>query len=59
MNIHDSGYKKLFSNKTIFKQLIETFVTEEWVKELDFDNCEALDKSFVADHYKETESDLI
>ena len=24
MNIHDSGYKKLFSNRTIFRQLIET-----------------------------------
>jgi predicted transposase/invertase (TIGR01784 family) len=57
--IHDSGYKKLFSNRTIFRQLLETFVTEAWVKELDFGQCETLDKSFVADHYKETESDLI
>lgn len=57
--IHDSGYKKLFSNRTIFQQLIETFITETWVKELDFTSCETLDKSFVADHYKETESDLI
>ena len=57
--IHDSGYKKLFSNRTIFQQLVETFITETWVKELDFANCETLDKSFVADHYKETESDLI
>ena len=57
--IHDAGYKKLFSNKTIFRELIQTFVREHWVKDLDFTNCEALDKSFVADHYKETESDLI
>ena len=57
--IHDSAYKKLFSNRTIFQQLVETFITETWVKELDFANCETLDKSFVADHYKETESDLI
>jgi predicted transposase/invertase (TIGR01784 family) len=57
--IHDSGYKKLFSNRTIFQQLIETFITESWVKELDFSKCETLDKSFVTDHYKETESDLI
>jgi predicted transposase/invertase (TIGR01784 family) len=59
VNIHDSGYKKLFSNHTIFRQLLETFVGEAWVKELDFSRCETLDKSFVADHYKETESDLI
>lgn len=57
--IHDSGYKKLFSNRTIFQQLIETFISESWVQELDFSTAETLDKSFVADHYKETESDLI
>lgn len=57
--IHDSGYKKLFSNRTIFQQLIETFIAEAWVKDLDFSKCETLDKSFVTDHYKETESDLI
>lgn len=57
--LHDSGYKKLFSNRTIFRQLIETFITEAWVKELDFTECETLDKSFITDHYKETESDLI
>lgn len=58
-NIHDSGYKKLFSNRTIFRQLLETFVGEPWVAELDFSQAETLDKSFVADHYKATESDLI
>ena len=57
--IHDSGYKRLFANRTIFRQLIETFVPETWVRELDFDSCETLDKSFVSDHYKETESDLV
>ena len=53
-NIHDSGYKKLFSNRTIFRQLLETFVNEPWVAELDFSQAETLDKSFVADHYKAT-----
>ena len=59
MNIHDSGYKKLFSNRTIFRQLLETFVNQEWVHSLDFDTCEPLNKSFISEHYKETESDLI
>ncbi len=58
-DIHDRGYKKLFSNKTIFRQLIETFVHETWVNDVNFDQCHMLDKSFIADHYKETESDLI
>lgn len=57
--IHDSGYKWLFSNKTIFRQLIETFVDQEWVKQLDFSDCERIDKSFLSEHYKSTESDLI
>lgn len=59
MNIHDSGYKRLFSNRTIFRQLIETFVEEEWVQMLDFDRARTIDKSFIAEHYKETEADLI
>ncbi len=59
MNIHDSGYKRLLSNRTIFRQLVETFVNEEWVHSLDFDTSEPLDKSFISEHYKETESDLI
>lgn len=57
--IHDSGYKRLFSNRTIFRQFIETFVHEDWVQDLDFSQAETLDKSFVSAHYKETESDLI
>jgi predicted transposase/invertase (TIGR01784 family) len=57
--IHDSGYKRLFSNKTIFRQLIQTFVEEEWVPQLDFERAERLDKSFVSEHYKETEADII
>jgi len=59
MNIHDSGYKKLFSNKKIFRELLETFVHLSWVQDLDFERCEKLDKSFVSEHYKETESDII
>lgn len=57
--IHDSGYKRIFSNRTIFQQLMERFVPQPWVAELDFSSCETVDKSFISDHYKETESDLI
>lgn len=56
---HDSGYKRLLGNKTIFRQLYETFVEEDWVAKLDFDRAERLDKSFVSEHYKETEADII
>lgn len=58
-SIHDSGYRKLFSNKTIFKQLLETFVAQEWVKDIDFSSCKALNRTFVSNEYKERETDLI
>lgn len=58
-NYHDKGYKRLFSNQQFFQQLIESFVTEEWVKEIDFGSCQKLDKEFISAHYKETESDII
>lgn len=58
-HIHDFGYKRLFSNVTIFRQLLENFVPEPWIKELDFSTAETIDHSFISDIYKETESDLI
>lgn len=44
---------------TIFRQLLETFVHEPWVKELDFSTAETVEHSFISEAYKETESDLI
>lgn len=58
-HIHDYGYKRLFSNVTIFRQLLETFVNEPWVKELDFNSAETIEHSFISEAYRETESDLI
>lgn len=58
-NVHDFGYRKLFSNATIFRQLLETFVNQEWVKDVDFSSCVSLNRSFVSNQYKERETDLI
>jgi predicted transposase/invertase (TIGR01784 family) len=57
--IHDRGYRKLFSNLEIFRQLVTSFVREPWVKDLDFSTCELLKDSFVSKQYKGTFSDLI
>jgi len=57
--IYDRGYKKLFSNKGFFQQLLESFVPFTWVKELDFDHCELLDKTFISKEYEKRESDVI
>lgn len=58
-NIHDLGYSVLFSNKVIFKQLLETFVREPWVYEIDFEQLEKLNKSFISKKHRKYESDLI
>jgi len=57
--LQDRGYRRLFKNKGIFRQLLETFVFQDWVKELDFSTWETLDKSFIAEDYKESISDII
>lgn len=57
--IHDYGYKRLFSNVIIFRQLLETFVDQPWVKELDFSEAETVNSSFISKNYKKTESDII
>lgn len=57
--LDDRGYTKLFSNKEIFRQLITTFVREEWVQGLDFSRCELVKDSFLSEEYKKTFSDLM
>jgi len=57
--IDDKGYRKLFSNKEIFRQLMASFVHEAWVKELDFSRCELVKGSFVSRKYKKTFTDLL
>lgn len=58
-HIHDFGYKRLFSNLVIFRQLLETFVDQPWVHELDFNKAETINHSFISEDYKKTESDII
>ena len=59
MGKYDEAYKYLFSNKTIFKELIECFVKEDFVKDIDFKQIELVDKSFVTDDFLKRESDVI
>lgn len=40
MNTLDRGYKKLLSQPTIVRQIIETFVEEDWVPLLDLTQME-------------------
>ena len=56
---HDHGYKYLFSNPTLVRYLITTFVKEDWVKDIDFTRMEKLDKEFIDEEYDRRESDII
>lgn len=57
--IYDAAYKLFFSNQTLFRQLLETFVAQPWVAELDFNRCQKLEKSFVSPQFRQLESDLV
>jgi len=56
---HDSRYKQLFSNPKMLEQLFHSFVKVDFVKDIDFSTAVKLDKSFVSEEFKQTESDLI
>ena len=58
-NAHDSGYKKFFSNHELVRQLLTSFVNEEWIKSIEYSTLERVDKSFISDEFAERESDLI
>jgi len=56
---HDRGYKYLFSNPLLVKELLESFVNMDWVGRIDFSKAESLNTSFVSDEFKHRESDII
>jgi predicted transposase/invertase (TIGR01784 family) len=57
--LHDKGYKAIFSNPLILKQLLESFVQMDWVHKIDFTKAEALNTTFIKDDLRHTEADLI
>ncbi|HRX16056.1 MAG TPA: Rpn family recombination-promoting nuclease/putative transposase [Spirochaetota bacterium] len=56
---HYNAYKYLFSNKRIFLQLLNSFVHEDFVKNLTEEGLELADKSFVSQDMLDRESDLL
>jgi len=58
-NYHDSGYKKLFSSPELVRQLLTSFVHEDWVSRIDYSTLQRIDKSFITDQFADRESDLI
>ena len=58
-HIYDDAYKYIFSNKRIFLQLIQSFVTEDFVKGLTLNDINLIDRTFVTDEFLQRESDII
>ncbi|WP_270170444.1 Rpn family recombination-promoting nuclease/putative transposase [Paenibacillus sp. SYP-B4298] len=56
---HDRGYKHLLSSKSLFMQLLRSFVRRGWVEHIDEAGMIRVDKSFVLPDFSGKESDLI
>jgi predicted transposase YdaD len=56
---HDSGYKELLSCNQLFLELLDSFVDQGWVKEIDRDKILLLDKSFIEEEFVRIEADLV
>lgn len=56
---HDKGYKWLLSSREIFIQLLQSFINEPWVEELDQSQIKRTEKSFIAKDFLEKEADLV
>ncbi|MBF0390119.1 MAG: Rpn family recombination-promoting nuclease/putative transposase, partial [Desulfamplus sp.] len=56
---HDTGYKLLFSNPNMVKDLLTGFVKQDWVYEMDFSTLEPVNVSFVSDDMRERHDDKI
>ncbi len=56
---HDKSYKKLFSHPKMIQDLLEGFVSEDFVKEVNFEELTKLNVSFISESYKEREADLV
>jgi predicted transposase YdaD len=58
-NPHDKGYKSLLSHQEIFLELLDSFVTQGWVSQLDRKSVIRIDKSFLSTNAGLKEADLV
>jgi predicted transposase/invertase (TIGR01784 family) len=56
---HDTGYKYLLSYQNVFLELLDCFVDQGWVKQLDRNQIILVNKSFVLPEFVKKEADLI
>jgi hypothetical protein len=56
---HDHAYKLLFSEPELIIDLLQGFVDEPWVADLDFTTLEPVSASYITDDLRSRESDVI
>jgi hypothetical protein len=56
---HDKGYKSLLSSKKVFLELLRSFMHQNWVKQIQEENLQRIDKSYVSSDFTGQESDLV
>jgi predicted transposase YdaD len=56
---HDESYKRLFSHPEMVRDLIQGFVREGWVNDLDFGTLERVSGSYVTDDLRNREEDVV
>ncbi|MBF0188284.1 MAG: Rpn family recombination-promoting nuclease/putative transposase [Magnetococcales bacterium] len=59
MGDHDSSYKQLFSHSEMVRDLLQGFVEEAWVEQLDFSSLEKVSGSYITDDLRDREDDVI
>lgn len=56
---HDHSYKLLFSEPEVITDLLQGFVHEPWVDQLDFSTLEKVSGSYISDDLRAREDDII
>jgi len=56
---HDGSYKRLFAHRRMVQDLLEGFIQEPWVEELDFATLELVKEGQVSEGLEERRQDLV
>jgi predicted transposase YdaD len=57
--LHDKGYKRLFSDPYFLRELLTTFVKEPWVDDVELEGLELLPTEFVDERLRRSAADLL
>ena len=56
---HDAGYKLLFSNPLIVRDLIQGFIDDPWLQKLDFSTLEPVKGHYVSEDLRDRADDVV